>query len=537
MNEEKIKELLDFLKSLGFEGDRLEQDIKKKMQLNVPGFDAKHSINHGEEQMRFDLQFRLDTQFNSYRLIKYTATHRDPLLIKHKIINGIDTAQLEERMKSLNWDIYFDSMKGDSELSFKDHYAETISQLNRLSEYQDFNGIKIQEELMFKYWPQEVYNLSAGENLKPIYENSRDFSSTEWGVCNTHLAFHILSGRFDDILEKMSALNLDEFPGADVYTKLEKFLSDNPGQFEFKCSRNEPEGLIEYIIPVSKIDDWYSVDTYKAVLRPYPPIEHGTYNGIDTQVLENQMRKIDWHNDNELFIFHEDSEPEFKPKVGDVQEQIFRLSLDLTGADIADKLQAKYWSNATFFEDTLQQSAWDYLESLSKRTQEFPVELEAKSAFNLLCGRAILKDKIHPLVPEKPAWARFDLTTVNANGGYLTEIMLGFDRNDLEATLKNFPIPPRIIAQTTDFLARGDISLVTLLNGQNIFLEANPEQKSVNVYSIDMRPIQVNIHFDPGWKPVNQPELKPENQERKSRQNFLQPDDPPDKGNTFRRRR
>ena len=290
-------------------------------------------------------------------------------------------------------------------------------------------------------------------------------------------------------------------------------------------------------MPISKVEGWYDIDSYKAVLTPYPPIEHGTYNGIDTKVLDDKLRRIDWHNDGELFYFIVNTEPEFVPEVNEISEQINCLRLDPAGASVADKLMLKYWSDATFFEGLVPQSAWDYLDSLPKREQIFPTELEAKTAFNLLFGRAFLRNRVYPLPYDKPAWVRFDFTTKNADGGYLTEIMPAFTEDQLESVLSTLPIPDEMYHQVIYKLTRGDICKLSLPNGKKLFLEANPEQQKVNIYSEDMRLIPFNLHFDPDWKPTPMPEIKPEELKRKPRQNIIPPGDPPGKNKRFGRRR
>lgn len=106
MNE-KVKELINFLSSLGFKGENLEKEIDKKFDLNMPVFVVRDKKMYGEEQMQFDLHLRKDFQFETYRLDKYKAIHRLPVIIEHKFINGIDTSKLEEQMKSVDWNIYF----------------------------------------------------------------------------------------------------------------------------------------------------------------------------------------------------------------------------------------------------------------------------------------------------------------------------------------------------------------------------------------------------------------------------------------------
>jgi len=367
--------------------------------------------------------------------------------------------------------------------------------------------------------------------------NSQTFAPTSHGICNANLAYYIVSGRFDDLFEKISMLNLGEFPGVDPYQNLETFLSRNADEFTLKCSRNEPEGYIEYKIPVSKIDGWYALDTYTAMLTPYPTITHGTFNGIDTKELEDEMRRVNWRNDPELFVLHDDSEPEILSPANDILSKMLKLSRDTEGVLIADILMLKYWSESSFFDSFIEQRAWNLSNTLPKREQSFPTELEAKAAFNLLCGRAVLQDRVYPLPHDKPAWVRLDFTTKGPNGSYLTEVMPEFDDEKLFTVLSALPVQEDELYLVATALKRGDITPLELPNKKTILLEANPEQKTINIYSEDMRPIPFNLHFDPDWKPAQNSELKPDELKRKPRQNIIHSEYPPDKDNQFRRRR
>jgi hypothetical protein len=502
MNSEQEKELLNYLASLGFTGEKFAAKLQDSLKLNTPSFMVPDKISFGEEQMFFKLHFVKDQQFNAYRLQRYQATHRSPVLPEHTIINGVDTAALEERMKGQDWETYFNLQKDAADTPAIKDMLEITQLLNKLSEGQNFDGMDIQEELMYKYWPAENYFSNGKSDFKTYHEHSRDFSPSEYGICNANLAFHILSGRLNDLLEKTQSMDLDNWPAADLYNKLEQILSGNPENFELRFTRNESEGYSEINIPVITVADEFSVAHYTHSFIPYPGINHGIYNGIDTKVLEDQMREIDWHNDWQLFIFHEDTEPEFTPRVSDIQDQIYRLSQDMAGADIANQLQLKYWADATFFSDMLQQSAWDRLDELPKRVQQFPSELNAKAGYNLLCGRAVPENLMYPYRPESDNWLRLDLNNKDGNGNYEIRHTSGFGKTELENVLDVFPIPNSNYYPVKNGLLRGDLVTVKLANDKKVLLEANPEQVTVNVYTPDMRLIPTNVHLDPDWKPA-----------------------------------
>lgn len=396
-------------------------------------------------------------------------------------------------------------------------------------------SLQLSKDLQFQAYRLASYRATHVNGDR--YLNSQTFTPTPRGICNVNLAFHIVSGRFNDLLEKISDLNLGEFPGVDPYRNLEIFLSRDANEFTLKCSRNEPEGYIEYEIPISRIDGWYTVDTYTATLTPYPDIIHGTYGGVNTKELEDEMRNVNWRNDSELFVLHDDSEPELLSPANDILGKMLKLSRAAEGVLIADILMLKYWSEASLFDSFIEQRAWEYSNALPKREQHFPAELEAKAAFNLLCGRAVSRNGVYPLPHDKPVWVRFDFTTKGPNGGYLTEAMPDFNDEKLFAVLSALPVQEDELRLVATALKRGDITLLELPNEKMIFLEANPERQIVNIYSEDMRLIPFNLHFDPDWKPTQIPELKPEELKRKPRQNIIRPGDPPGKNKRFGRKR
>jgi len=515
MTSEQEKELLDYLASLGFAGEKFTAQLQDKLKLNVPNFAVPHQIPFGEDQLFFNLHFVKDTQFNAYRLQRYHATHRSPVVIEHQMVNGVNTAELEERMRGQDWEAYFEPQKENADLSAINSMRETTEILNQLSAGRNFDGKRIQDMLMYKYWPGDFYNGDDKNLLKTAHEHSRDFSPSEYGICNANLAYHVLSGRLDDLFEKLQVMELDQWPGIDLYGKLEQMLSKNPKDFKLEFWRNEPEGYIDITIPVTTVADEFSLDAYTTSLTPYPPIEHGIYNGIDTMKLDDLMREINWHDDRQLFIFREDEEPEFPPKVDEVQRQIHQLARDGKGLDIADKLMVKYWADCVFFDSMLREEAWTYLDQLPKRTQEFPAELNAKAGYNLLCGRAVPENLMYPLKPESDNWVRLNLNHKDGNGNYETVQLKGFSKTELENVLDVFPIPNSSYYPVRNGLQRGDLVTVKLASEKKVVMEANPEQRTVNVYTPDMRLIPTNVHLDPDWKPsineqknANQPEQK-----------------------------
>lgn len=498
MGSEKEKELLDYLASLGFEGENLAGKIHVQAEKNLPLIVISQYKFFGEERMRYDLHLRRDPQFDAYRLEKYEATLRNSIPIDHKIINGIDTAVLEQKMKTVNWQDFFaqGTVLPDDE---KKHIRQIIDELNNVLRDEP-DGIRIVERLQYKYIPENQFD-DAAKEMQHAYETSRAFIATEYGMVNANLAWQIMSGRFDDLFEKFRVLGLEDFPGTEVYLKLEEILSDNPDHFEFRCSRNEPEGWIDFTVPVEKIDGWYSMDTYNASLIPHPVIDHGHFDNIDTRRLEEEMQQINWHDDRKLFIFHDDREPDFTPAVADIQEQVYRLSQNMAGADVADKLMLKYWGDATFFQDMVPQTAWDELEERKPRTETFGVEITSRAAYNLLNGRAVLNTPMQQITGENLPFVRLNVNEEKTNGHYARTYANTFTKSDMELQLHMLAIENAAFYSVRNSLLHGGIVPVTRENGMQIKVEANPEQRTLNIYTRDMKPIPINLRMDPDWQP------------------------------------
>jgi hypothetical protein len=500
MNSEQEKELIDYLAGIGFTGQEFTDKLKEKIRLDTPNFTLDHVIPFEEEKMLFSLQFRKDPQFNAYRMDSYQATLRQPPPIEHAAINGIDTLRLEQSFKEANWSQYFNDPKGTLPENERQEIKSLLSDLWQLTAEPSEKGKEIQDQLQYYYWPEHAWD-DAAKDLKQTYDWSRAFTVSEYGVCNTNLAYHILSGRLETLHENMMPMELDQYPGGDVYVKLEKILSANPDNFELKYQRNQQEGYAEYTVPMSKVDGWYFIDDYNVSLTAHQPIEHGVYNGIDTQKLDELMKAIDWHDDRNLFIFRDDAEPEFPAWVNEVQEQIYRLSQNNAGAEIADRLMLKYWSDATFFDSMLGQSAWDLLDSLPKKQHRFSPELNAKSAFNLLCGRAIMNKPLSETKDEFDEWLRLNLNQKNDQGKYPEIKITGFSKQDMEDQLGLLPVNQSWYYGVRNSLLRGDLTSVPLKNGTRLLMEANPEQKTLKLYTQDMRLVPANLRLDPDWKP------------------------------------
>ena len=132
---------------------------------------------------------------------------------------------------------------------------------------------------------------------------------------------------------------------------------------------------------------------FEATLRHVPTIEHGIFRGIDTAVLEENMRRINWRRGEK-----NDPEPNSPPEDGALLSDVFGKLNELSASDnpnvrrLADSLKVKYWS------DTQMAIASDLAEIIPQfeKTHFFKVDgkfddITAKDAYNLLSSRSVMK--------------------------------------------------------------------------------------------------------------------------------------------------
>lgn len=506
MAEEQGQKILEQLAELGFQGTRLEQSVLRNIKMNLPGFVVSHRIAYGKETMFYDLSIEKDAE-GLYTLTGFNAIHRGEIYVHH---HREDTTYLEQRMAAVNWDGFFEGQLPADTLP---PIHEILDQLAQLGTGGDPDALLVQGELMYKYWPRTAMQHAHKNNLQYTYEHQREFPGIDGKVVNAHLAYHILSGRMDDLYEKVRACLPASSSGMHIESLLERELSRNPENFELKYHFNSLEAYTEVVLPVSKIEDWYSLDAYHLTMTAYPHVEHGIYNDVDSRVLEEAMREINWHKDRELFIFHEDEEPEFLPKAASVHQQFNRLSEDSNGKGIADVLALKYWQDVTFFGDMIPESAWERLEDLPKKVHEFGAEVKVAVATKLLAGKAVPEHLALPFLQESATWVR-----LNQQKDPPYDFIQGQSREALERTLRMLPILSADNRKLAGALYQGDKVQVQMINNVTVVLEANPEQKTINVYSLKDEPIYTNLAMDPAWRPpslamqkaVNRPHKKTE---------------------------
>lgn len=514
--KEELKELFDYLRSLGFEGEQLEADIIRGIEVGLPFFFVNHRVHFGEELMDFELQINVPSEGSLPFLESYQAVFRSAVEIEHVHYGSIYTSELEEQMKQIDWQAFFKTGVRRTAIDpEKDMIMNIMRQLDILDRSKDFTVNAIREELIYKYWPKDIVELHSHSPVKLEDDFERSFHSGISSIPNINLAYYKSSGRFDELFESLEKMELEECAGVDLYRRLESALSENPDHFEIKFYKNGYDGVMDYSISVHKDGFKLKPESCAVSFISHLDIQHGYFNGIDSAALEKVMRSIDWYTDYELFHYTEDSEdPQFFPQVSDVKEHLYLLGQDKKGAEVADLLRLKYWIGAKFFEDMIPQAAWDELDQREKRTMQFPLEYTAEQMYNLMCDRAILqKSTVDYNYIEESKWIRL---VTEGEGIPQIRTITDFPEQELRKQLHMVPFEPDFYS-IEEALICGELVSAKIQGGKDVYVMTNPDNAVIELYTHDMKPIPFNFKLDPDWSFVPSNTSKKRNESKKQK--------------------
>lgn len=498
MSEDKENDLLDFLDSRGFKRAQMESQVRELSKVVKQEAVLHYTEAFGLETIFFKLYLEWDLQFDAYRLNQYTATHRKVVPVRHAVINDVDTKVLEARMTIEDWGAYFRGEHSNLNEHDKVYIQETLSLLDNLSNDLNFDGMQVQESLMFKYWPSEYYDHPSKSGFQMLYEQSREFVPTNLSVGNLNLAYYLVSGKLNELYESLQKMEADDFVGTDLYTVIKYHLQQGSKSFDVFGCCNQNEGYVEFKLNVTNIAYELTAETYKLTLWLHPTIDHGVYNDIDTEQLEILMRKINWRDSDAIYSVDEDRTPElvYTSDMIEVTRQMEELRLSKEGANVVMQLQSKYYRSNDFLNEVFADVLDKSLPGLPIKEYEFAADVPVKAAFNLLCGRAVQENIIHSFYLNNDNWVRLDLKKEEP----IVEVA-SFNPDELENQIGMLPIWSAGYDNILDPLVQGALVNAILKNGSEVVLEANPENKTINVYTLDMELIPLNLSFDPNWKP------------------------------------
>jgi hypothetical protein len=137
---------------------------------------------------------------------------------------------------------------------------------------------------------------------------------------------------------------------------------------------------------------------------------------------------------------------------------------------------------------------------VQEKTQTFYVNknsgVTAKEAYNLLSGRAVNKDLTNAEGKIYNTWLQLDFNEKDKNNNFKVKQYHEGYGYDLEKTLNKHPIGEMQDVELKGLLMRslrkGNVQPVTFINGDQkdrMFVEANPQFKSINMYDQDMKKV------------------------------------------------
>ncbi len=187
---ENLERLVETVIELGFPKTNMREYIEGCEGLEeIPFF---HRRKIGDDQISYLLTIKSDKETGLYYPLGYEATLLQTHPIAHGHFNGIDTRQLEQRLKEVNWNDY----EPRSNLQ-DDTISRIIEDVDTLAASQDKQARDISRRLQLRYWlhtPVEQERNVA--QYKSNYQKYCYFPlNNGFADINTREAYHLLSRR------------------------------------------------------------------------------------------------------------------------------------------------------------------------------------------------------------------------------------------------------------------------------------------------------------------------------------------------------
>lgn len=334
-------------------------------------------------------------------------------------------------------------------------------------------------------------------------EKSQGFVASYVGIANATLAYQVLSGKLEDIREKLMETGIEQFTAADINAFLETTLSQNPETFTFHASKTGKEGFIDFDIDVTKVDQYYEPSDIQATFIRFPDIEHSIINGVDTEKLLARMAAIDWEQDH-LYEFDGEGLAEPTAETRDIFDAMELLLRDEKGKDIARNLQLRHWLDVPYFDAFVQNDTWKLYQGLLKEKFSFPLDTGAQQIYNLMCGRPVITGRLIDIPDDFDKWQQL----VHSNHGLTMATIEGPSRRELETYLTMLPLDAMYRDILLGGLFRGDVCKITLygLQQTEVLLSVDFGQKSLKISTLEGKIIPYNFKLEQAQEPISIPE-------------------------------
>lgn len=274
------------------------------------------------------------------------------------------------------------------------------------------------------------------------------------------------------------------FKGRNMYGYLEECIEAQMPEIPFYQRKRIGEDEIGYDVALSKNPSTglYYPDNYAATLLRTHPIAHGNFEEIDTAQLEKEMKTVNWQE------FDRVTNMAGEQNVHPILERVFSLgnSDDMQARDISARLQLRYWLYTPVEQ---RYNVGKYYDDYS-RSHLFTLgngftDIHAREAYNLLCGRGVLKFSLKP-GQENVFHAHWKVL----EGGHLKTLP------DYHLNVKVLPIREiqdwRTGPSAIYNLIRGERIQVHFMGNSDppVFMEADPRNRSFAFYDTNHQKIE-----------------------------------------------
>ena len=451
----------------------------------------------GEDKLHIQWNFELD-KGNIYHAPVTIAMVRVPL--EHAVIAGIDSRELESRMKAVDWSIDYQDVPDFALETFKDKIAEVkgiYDDLNELSQSNEPAGEALADRLAVKYWSWEPPN----DYSTYLEENKQDYL-----VSKSYAALPSLAGAYGELaalqqlkLSYMNRTNLEnlkaEMRTLKVDEPLIKQAEENMEKglpaFELKGQLPADKGQMDITIHFKQSgqSDYYYLNKYDLALSEKAKPLENDQKYVVTSPGENDRKLIRKFDSPVEAIAY------FKTQTGDSE---------LSRAVIANKKITDQVGLATMKDGKVDYVQKEFQTAYYNApvTHTFYVEkgvgYNIQQGSNMLQKRAAYRDDLVSRAGVKyPAWnviafdkpkdkhGNYQIQQYNENYGF-----------DVKKSLEEYRIKqlddPKKTEEIIAELKNGNRPLVTVVDkdGKNVpmIIEAVPRYTNINFYLPDGKP-------------------------------------------------
>jgi hypothetical protein len=290
------------------------------------------------------------------------------------------------------------------------------------------------------------------------------------------------------------------FPGT-LNESLEHNIKAQKPEFQLNVAIPHYSNTADYTLHFKKSDqsELYFLNKMDASISPEIKIQHNVLNGVNSSELEDRIKSM--RNPELSDTVGQEANVDQSQQKLKIKEDLTALSSSAQGKAIADKLIAVYMSQADFIDNPkLWEGAQRVIDN-QKVSHSFYLNngkgVTAKEAYNLLEGRAVNKDLLNKQGEKYNAWIQLDLANKKMDEPFKVKQFHSNYGFDLEKELSKHPFKELSDQEKKDdlikSLKKGNLHAVnveTAEGNRKQFIKANPEQRTIERYYSNGKPIE-----------------------------------------------